>query len=683
MIIIISCRFLCLHSLVRVFLSFVSISRTRMRTCSGDTEAEGFRRNSLPGHNTLLAGGRWINGKFMKLFRAPKAQESANVTPPTVDGRRSPSNTTEEEEEPQTGSPSVIATFDQCLEDRLFSEASQNLREREELLFGALAEAEGAQRREEEVNSLAEDYAVLRLHILQTLQQSLSTVNTDALTSAVKAVHQEDKQDQLWKQRDGTPPGWRPGGWKEFHDEALGSLVKDRMDNPSTLTDGQLVGKSSIMADICSMGRQLLDDLQLVVGVVKTCYPPQTDICGFYIRLYHQAFSARLGKIADFVLEDDDCRHLLCWVNEYYPERVQKLHLGCEDCTVMGKLLPQELLEPLEEQYLSSRQGELMTYVGRILEEEKRKWNNGEEPAMEDGCYVSHVAYDIIQFIYGIVTSAAKVVGDVHKAQRITCKLNPLMQSFKVFQDEVMRLNRANSRAIVKANLGSVQQFRDVLEKNAHLFMDDVRRNCLSVLSGMKESAHAYLLLPVHDSLRPQYRKLGTSEWLNKGVFEKLLLSAQAVDEQLRGLKESCRQELLCQFHQDVTVEYVRRLLRGDVKLKDKERQNAAFAVVKNDAESLHALFVRMGSNQDWLKEILTKIAEVLKLQDVPAIQMQVASLGSAFPDLSEKHVSALLKLKTNISRADRKVVKETLSDTLRETGVAASHSFFSKVQVK
>lgn len=40
------------------------------------------------------------------------------------------------------------------------------------------------------------------------------------------------------------------------------------------------------------------------------------------------------------------------------------------------------------------------------------------------------------------------------------------------------------------------------------------------------------------------------------------------------------------------------------------------------------------GSTEDWLREILTKIAEVLKLQDLPAIQMQVALLGTAFPDL-------------------------------------------------
>lgn len=49
----------------------------------------------------------------------------------------------------------------------------------------------------------------------------------------------------------------------------------------------------------------------------------------------------------------------------------------------------------------------------------------------------------------------------------------------------------------------------------------------------------------------------------------------------------------------------------------------------------------------------------------------------------SEKHVSALLKLKTNLSRADRKIVKETLSDTLKETSIDNARPFFSQVKVK
>lgn len=42
-------------------------------------------------------------------------------------------------------------------------------------------------------------------------------------------------------------------------------------------------------------------------------------------------------------------------------------------------------------------QEELTTYIGRVLDEAKQRWIDGKEPAREDGCYVSPVAYDIIQ----------------------------------------------------------------------------------------------------------------------------------------------------------------------------------------------------------------------------------------------------------------------------------------------
>lgn len=49
------------------------------------------------------------------------------------------------------------------------------------------------------------------------------------------------------------------------------------------------------------------------------------------------------------------------------------------------------------ELWLICFQDELKTYIGRVLEEAKEKWSKGEEPTREDGCFVSPVAYDIIQ----------------------------------------------------------------------------------------------------------------------------------------------------------------------------------------------------------------------------------------------------------------------------------------------
>lgn len=47
-------------------------------------------------------------------------------------------------------------------------------------------------------------------------------------------------------------------------------------------------------------------------------------------------------------------------------------------------------------------------------------------------------------------------------------------------------------------------------------------------------------------------------------------------------------------MHEEVTAEYVRRLLKGELKLKDKTLQLKACQKVVEDAENLHRLFTTM-----------------------------------------------------------------------------------------
>lgn len=139
--------------------------------------------------------------------------------------------------------------------------------------------------------------------------------------------------------------------------------------------------------------------------------------------------------------------------------------------------------------------------------------------------------------------------------------------------------------------------------------------------------------------LQQHYRKLGTSEWLHQPVFEPLLERITQEFQAVQGSTESCHQvtnpqttfpkkrvvfdearcgktnhpsgnqhsdqtngrhdwillqKLVCQMHQDVAVEYVKRLLRGGVKLKDHNLQVKAYNSMKDDAENLHRFFSGM-----------------------------------------------------------------------------------------
>ncbi|XP_043998796.1 tumor necrosis factor alpha-induced protein 2 [Gambusia affinis] len=641
-----------------------------MRICS---TPETLRLNRV-----LNQGGRWIRGKFRNIRRPSNPQVGVDTSPVEEEPPSS------EEEDPLD----ETLTFDQLLEQSLY-EASLVLINRENQLFGKETDDEEQKHPAEEIERLSAERRALEKKIQQTLQQSLSLRLEEvaneaavqalaALKSAVKAIYQEEVQDLRRKQLKSRTPS----SWKELHDSTLRGLVESRMDNPSVAPAGQ-PGQSSIQLDIQGMGRQLKDDLLLVVNVLKSCYPPEANICQFYARLYHQSLSARLRKIVEFVLDDRDCTFILRWVNEFYPGILKKPELASEiDSAALGQLLPRDLLDNLEEQYLTTQETELSVYMNNALEEERKKLTKGEQPPTEDGCFTCPLAHDVIPIINGMVTVTETVTGSQQKAQRITRQLTDMLQRFKAFQDDIIK---QKSKPHVKATLGCVEQFRDVLQRKSHLFPDDVQETCLTILSDMRQSARTCLLSSVHKSLKPQYQKLGTGDWLKKKlVFEKLLSSLENSIQDLEGLAPSCYQAVIGDLHQEVTQEYVKRLLRGEVKLKDREHQQRAFDTVMDNAESLHKLFTSMGSQEEWLKEILTNMAEVLKLQDVPALQMQIVSLGHTYPDLSEKHVSALLKLKSNLSKEDRHKVKATLSDTRKESSQGAEfRPFFSKVVVK
>ncbi|XP_019734279.1 tumor necrosis factor alpha-induced protein 2 isoform X1 [Hippocampus comes] len=625
------------------------------------------------------AGGPKLNLKFPKVW-GPKAPQVRRNSTSTTDKRTEPQDIPDLTAQPPPAPPPPALTFEQHLSALHLSEAGRLLLAREERLFvgGPDDKAPPLEVPSGDVDALAADRQTLEEAVLQTLRGSLDQMDADALKSAVTFMQQEDECDDGWEQYGGMAPPWRLRGWRQLHDETLRSLVEERMDAPPTPSTEQ----SSIQADVHGMGRRLRRDLLLVAERVKPCYPSHLAICQLYATWYHHCISIRLRRLADFGLDDRDCTFLLRWVNDYYPQLLQEPQLAADiDAKVLQELLPENLLSPLEEQYLSHQQRELTTYVGRILDQAQEAWTKGEEPPKEDGCFVSPTAYDVIQMVNGIVNAAAKVVGDPHKAQNLTRQLQDLLHRFRTFQAQVIKRNKANSAAFVKANLGCVAQFRHFLSTQSRLFPEDVREGCLSVLSDMKQSAHDYLLNPVHRNLKLCYRKLFSQEWLKKSTLVLLLSGLEDEMPQLQGSSESCHRELIGQLHQEVSVEYARRLLKGELRLKDKQQQQQAADNVDDDACALHDFFARHGSEEAWLQKALSMMAEILKLQDLPAIQCQVASLGSDFPDFSEKHVMSLLKLKCSLTKEDRMNIQAVLAEIPKDCG--RSRPFFSFVLVK
>uniref|UniRef100_A0A8B9FHT2 TNF alpha induced protein 2 n=1 Tax=Amazona collaria TaxID=241587 RepID=A0A8B9FHT2_9PSIT len=109
---------------------------------------------------------------------------------------------------------------------------------------------------------------------------------------------------------------------------------------------------------------------------------------------------------------------------------------------------------------------------------------------------------------------------------------------------------------------------------------------------------------------------------------------------------------------------YIVRLLKRKVSLKGTaQQQNLAQHISKNAAD-LEAFCTSNGSQATWLNSALPKLAEIIRLQDLGAIKIEVATLATTYPDIRKRHLEAFLYIKANLSRSELKSILGYLADS-------------------
>ncbi|KAK7139860.1 hypothetical protein R3I94_012483 [Phoxinus phoxinus] len=591
-----------------------------------------------------------------------------------------------------------VPTFKQNLQAFRFVDAGKQLIIREDRLFALKQEGIGSKMKlvEEEEDSesrLAKDYEDLVELVMRTLENSLdlqSDEEQEVLRDAVHAVLQEEEQDTRWEafQEKGRP-SWRPRRCKQNHEALLERLVHRRMEEAEL--DSSVEMHSSMQQSITRKAKRLKKDLLKVVTWVRSCYPEHENVCQFYATLYHNTFSAKLREVAEYTLCDEDCALLLQWVNQEYPNILSVRQIKeVIDHTKLDPLLPEDMITPLEKQFLTSKKTEVSTHLRKILDREETAWKQGALPQLRDQVYCCLQAIDVIQCFHGHVEDTQKMLGDETKARNITCQMNNFLKDYKIFHAKVIKSRQTNTEAVLMVNLSFIIQCRDYITKNAHLFPEEVKTDCLSLLTTMTERSQHYFTSNMHKELKDLYRKVGSYDWLkdSHGVCEELLAKLERHIQKFNNLDKMCCQELLGGMHKEFLAEYVRKMMKQKIKLSNKDQQQMAASELCLNSERIHTCLTAAGSNMDWLKDILPKLAELLKLQDPDSIKLELVNLMRVCPDLSDRHISAWLKLKGNLSTLDRRKIRESVTcsqDQINEKSdsLQFSRRFFSIVRIK
>ncbi|XP_038824377.1 tumor necrosis factor alpha-induced protein 2-like [Salvelinus namaycush] len=519
---------------------------------------------------------------------------------------------------------------------------------------------------EDDKDTLQKDYETLLLHLWMAVHTTFSSTpsgeHLEILRSAVETITLLEEKDQQWEGRpegSSEAPVWRPHQCRLTHDTLLEKMVESRMRNAAVEEDNISVSSvdslsTSMKREVCRMGKCLKEDVLRITSDVRDCYPLDFDVCNLYVRLYHQKFSARLTELARSGLDVDDCNYLLCYVNNYYPNDILKHkdlegHINMES---LGTLLSEKDLTTLEEQYLLQKESKLRTWFSNALSKEEEGWLSGKSPELIDGYCFCPLAIDIIQAVDGAMREARTILGSEAKAQRILRQLDSFL-------------------------------IRDFIVRRDESIPEETKTSCMSTLANLRDCGYGYFTGPIHEELRVQYHRLWTQAWFTGGqmVLDEVLGTLDRHMQQFTDLKPICMEELLGRLHVEMMVEYVKRMMKRKMRLKNKEQQEAAANLLAEDSSKLSTYFTEAGSKISWLSEVLPKMAEVVRLQDPGSIQLEIVTLARDFPDLSWRHISALLSLKANLSTADVRGIKESLVENRPTvTTFKTIPPFFSKV---
>ncbi|KAI4902134.1 hypothetical protein NFI96_025543 [Prochilodus magdalenae] len=431
-------------------------------------------------------------------------------------------------------------TFKQNLKDQHFAVAGRQLIHREERLFSVKQDGVGSSKslveeKEDDKESLRKDYEELYEAVWSTVENTFKVQTEEekkALKQAVQLIQEQEQQDRRWEGvAEKERPPWRPQCCKRTHDSRLQNMVMRRMEE-AKLDAGTAI-KSSIEKEIESKGKQLQDDLIHIETHVTSCYPEE-NLCQLYAELYHQAFRATLREIADYGLTDDDSLQVLQWVNIHYPSILRLVRVI--EYEQLEALLPENMLGPLEDQYLAQKENELQTWCQNILKLTKP------DPELRDGYYVSQLATNVTEFVHSAIKTAQNLLGSCSKLQRITIQIKEFLINYQDYLMNITEDNQRDTDAVLKANLRCIRQFKEYITEKQELFHPRIRSDCMNLLVSMREHCHGYFTKPVHKDLKSTYAKLGSQDWLKHGedVCGELLTKVETHIQQFKNLDKEC-----------------------------------------------------------------------------------------------------------------------------------------------
>ncbi|CAM4671013.1 unnamed protein product [Lepidochelys olivacea] len=547
---------------------------------------------------------------------------------------------------------------------------------------------EGAKAGSRKAKDVALLYEALLQQLWAVLAEALAARGTyPSLELVVCVIEQEEAADRRCPEAQGGGPGPRPRAMRRRWAEAVKRAVGERLGQCAEDSGGPLAGH------VERLTRCLVEDLSAFRSHLLPAYPPEYQALGVYARSYHEGLAQLLGSIAQRSLSIAELYFLLDWHSNTYPRAV----LGRLDIAPLlsaheqEPLLPPETQRRLEEACATAVKTKIAADMSRELREEEQRW--AQEPGRDHGHL--ELSSRVISVLKAHVDRAPQITPEFGE-QIVLCCLAGLAEFLQSFQSKVEQFHQRPGesgpptdsyvgRTITLVNC--CPPFREYVEKLVqfgHPESNVPQRQANAALDKVTRLCNRVLAQQLFEELRPYFHKLMKRKWLTSSEsFDAIVVLLTDYAQKLRTMQPEPYKALVNEVHRRVLVEYVRPLLQVRLVCSSNKMRGKVAARLEDEGRQLQELFGQLKSTSSWLNAAVPHLAEILRLEDTPSIQMEVGVLVRDFPDVRRKHVAALLDVRGLRGQAQRQEILAVVKDLELSEGevpLCRERAFFSDI---
>ncbi|KAJ8341359.1 hypothetical protein SKAU_G00336500 [Synaphobranchus kaupii] len=526
-------------------------------------------------------------------------------------------------------------------------------------------------------------YSNLREKVKDIVRDSnkLPSRNKELLVHVARIIQEEEKRER--------DPDSMIKGWRDIWRTAVQEGVQAKIG--SVHLDSREQSGSWLAVHLGLLGKAIVEDLENVKNELQGSYPPSFNVFPTYVGCYHRAIGQHLKKIMQQNLDSKDCYAVLDWIiNRYESERIMGSPTLQPDMREDDKAFSFEdgFLDQIKKTYCDRVQDDLRTYLEKaIYLQSDEMWRERKNPELEEDFYHSEMHMDIMTVIKSFIVNSGRIDTNLEKRVVSTCSTEltgfpqRFEREFSPWSDTLTDVSLKAEYQITYINSFTIlrEQMEAYIESSP-LQVEGLQKEMKAVVDRLGHS----LLEQFKTEIRPFLRRMMTRKWLSTDEdFQQIVKSTANLSEHCRRMKQPYVQEFVNMVHYHMVKEYISQLMKNNYSCKNRKHEKAA-AKISAQWAKLQDLFEDLQSTSDWLQPVGEHLCNIIGQKNKKDIKNNLQALVKDYPDISKKHLSAVLYFRGMVRGRERQVILRRLRELKRTVGDTGNRSqaLFSDIQV-